>query len=176
MKRHVAVTLLALTTLGVLNTHIDVEAQDGRYFGVWHGKKHDVIGWLADLGNRLGRDCSAVKQLDVSSPAAAQVLALIREYSPPDSRQAQLVSLQQQGPWLVAELSFAKLNPAVVLLRQDGAHMQLLERAIWSGSTAPWQPGPLIRAHLRQQVPPAPTTAAAEALLACYDPASPGLR
>lgn len=177
MKRHVAATLLALTTLGVLNAHVDVEAQDGRYFGVWQGKKHDVLGWLSDRNNQLWRDCSAVRQPGPGSQTAEQVLALIREYSPPDSRQAQLVSLQQQGRWLVAELNFEKLNPAVVLLHQDGDALQLPERAVWSGSAAPWRPGPRIRAHLLtqgQQAQEGPAELPAS-LLACYDPASPGL-
>jgi hypothetical protein len=35
LKRHVAATLLVLTTLGVINAHVDIEAQDGRNFVVW---------------------------------------------------------------------------------------------------------------------------------------------
>ncbi len=174
MKRHVAATLLVLTTLGVLNAHVDVEAQDGRYFGVWLGKKHDVIGWVADHRNQLQRDCSAVERLSVSSPAASQVLSVIGDYSPPDSRHVQLVSLQQLGPWLVAELNFAQLNPAVVLLQLEGEGLHLPERAIWSGSTAPWWPGPRIRSHLQATAAPG-TAQAVSALLACYEPASPGL-
>lgn len=179
MKRHVAATLLALTALGVLNAHVDVEAQDGRYFAVWQGQKHDIIGWLADRSNQLGRDCGAVVPVAAGSPQAEQVLALIREYTPPDSRQVQLVSLQQQGDWLVAELRFETLNPAVVLLRQEaqGKSLDLPERAIWSGSTAPWRAGPRIRSHLKAQAPPDFfTQPGAEALLACYEPVSPGLR
>ncbi len=180
MKRHVAATLLVLTTLGVLNVHVDVEVQDGRYFGVWQGKKHDVIGWLADHRNRLLRDCSTVERVTASSPVATQVLGVIRDYSPPDSRQVQLVSLQQLGPWLVAELTFAQLNPAVVLLQVKGDELRLPERAIWSGSTAPWRPGPRIRAHLQAQAAQAAQLKAEPSvptdLLACYEPASPGLR
>ena len=171
MKRHVAATLLVLTTLGVINAHVDVEAQDGRYFGVWQGKKHDVIGWLADHKNQLWRDCSAVQQLSNASPEAEQVLTLIADHSPPDSRNARLVSLLQQGDWLVAELVFAQLNPAVVVLQAVPEGMRLPERAVWSGSTSPWQPGPRIRQHLALQVPLVPA-----ALLACYDPVTPGLR
>ena len=171
LKRHVAATLLVLTTLGVINAHVDIEAQDGRYFGVWQGKKHDVIGWLADHNNQLWRDCSAVQQLSHASPAAGQVLSLIAEYSPPDSRNAKLVSLLQQGEWLLAELAFAQLNPAVVVLQAGPTGMRIPERAVWSGSTAPWQAGPRIRQHLRQQVPQLPAT-----FLACYDPVTPGLR
>ena len=171
MKRHVAATLLVLTTLGVINAHVDVEAQDGRYFGVWQGKKHDVIGWLADHKNQLWRDCSAVQQLSNASPAAEQVLTLIADHSPPDSRNARLVSLLQQGDWLVAELVFAQLNPAVVVLYAAPGGMHLPERAVWSGSTSPWQPGPRIRQHLELQVPQVPA-----ALLACFDPVTPGLR
>lgn len=190
MKRHVAATLLAITTLGVINAHVDVEAQDGRYFGVWQGKKHDVIGKLSAQHNRLWRSCNAVQRVAPDSAVAEQVLALVRDYSPPDSRQAQLISLQQGGAWLVAELNFAQLNPAVVLLRREGEALLLLERAIWSGSTGPWEPGPRIRAHLQEQaaqlreqstatvaqpVPPE-HLAPLETLLACYEPASPGLR
>ena len=171
MKRHVAATLLVLTTLGVINAHVDVEAQDGRYFGVWQGKKHDVIGWLADHKNQLWRDCSAVQQLSNASPEAEQVLTLIADHSPPDSRDARLVSLLQQGDWLLAELAFARLNPAVVVLQAVPKGMRLPERAVWSGSTAPWHPGPRIRQHLALQVPQVPA-----ALLACYDPVTPGLR
>ena len=171
MKRHVAATLLVLTTLGVINAHVDVEAQDGRYFGVWQGKKHDVIGWLADHKNQLWRDCSAVQQLSNASPAAEQVLTLIADHSPPDSRNARLVSLLQQGDWLLAELVFAQLNPAVVVLQAVPEGIRLPERAVWSGSTSPWQPGPRIRQHLELQVPQVPA-----ALLACYDPVTPGLR
>jgi hypothetical protein len=171
LKRHVAATLLVLTTLGVINAHVDVEAQDGRYFGVWQGKKHDVIGWLADHKNQLWRDCSAVQQLSNASPAAEQVLTLIADHSPPDSRNARLVSLLQQGDWLLAELVFAQLNPAVVVLQAVPEGIRLPERAVWSGSTSPWQPGPRIRQHLELQVPQVPA-----ALLACYDPVTPGLR
>jgi len=171
LKRHVAATLLVLTTLGVINAHVDIEAQDGRNFVVWQEKKHDVIGWLSDHNNQLWRDCSAVQQLSHASPVAAQVLSLIAEYSPPDSRNAKLVSLLQQGDWLLAELAFAQLNPAVVVLRSDPRGMRIPERAVWSGSTAPWQAGPRIRQHLALQVPEAPA-----ALLACYDPAATGLR
>lgn len=171
LKRHVAATLLVLTTLGVINTHVDVEAQDGRYFGVWQGKKHDVMGWLADQHNQLWRDCSAVQPLSLASPAAEQVLTLIADHSPPDSRDAKLVSLQQQGDWLLAEFAFARLNPAVVVLRAEPAGWRIPERAVWSGSTAPWQAGPRIRMHLALQVPQVPA-----ALLACYDPVTPGLR
>ena len=132
-----------LTTLGVINAHVDVEAQDGRYFGVWQGKKHDVIGWLADHKNQLWRDCSAVQQLSNASPAAEQVLTLIADHSPPDSRNARLVSLLQQGDWLLAELVFAQLNPAVVVLQAVPEGIRLPERAVWSGSTSPWLLAPI---------------------------------
>ena len=171
MKRHVAATLLVLTTLGVINAHVDIEAQDGRYFGVWQGKKHDVMGWVADRSNRLWRDCSRVQQMGSASPTAEQVLSLIADHSPPDSRNAKLVSLRQQGDWLLAELVFARLNPAVVVMQAGPQGWHLPERAIWSGSTAPWQPGPRIRQHLQSQVPQVPAD-----LLACYEPVSPGLR
>jgi hypothetical protein len=100
------------------------------------------------------------------------VLRLIAQHSPPDSSALQLVALLQQGNWLVAELRFEQLSPAVVLLRREGAQGSsegLSERAIWSGSTEPWRSGPHIRAYLRSREPQAP-----QALLACLDPTSFG--
>lgn len=167
MKRHVAATVLALTALGLIDVHVDVNVEDGRYIVLWQGKKHDLIGKLADRANALLRNCASVGHLDSSSQKAQQALALVAQYSPPDSEQVQLMALLEQGPWLVAELNFARLSPAVVVLRLDATGMSLPQRAIWSGSTAPWQPGPLIRQHLRTHVPQAP-----KALLDCLDPKS----
>jgi hypothetical protein len=96
----------------------------------------------------------------------------VAEHSPPDSSRLQLIRLLQQDAWLVAEFTFERLSPAVVLLQGDGAAGSpgaLTERAIWSGSTEPWRSGPHIRAYLRSRAPQAPP-----ALLACLDPVSFG--
>ena len=171
MKKHVALTLLVLTTLGVLRAHVDIERQDGAYFLSFQGKKHDVLGAFLNQTNAVLRQCDAVQVLDVNSPQAATALTAIRNYSPPDSDGARLLGLLQQGPWLLAELEFSALNPAVVLLRADGGALQLPERAIWSGTTHPWKAGPLIRNYISRQAPDAPA-----ALFSCFTPLSNSLK
>ena len=173
MKKHVAATLLGLTVLGLADVHLDLESVDDGHVVRWQGRQHDVRGALAAHTNAWWRNCSAVARLHESSAQAQQVLRLIAQHSPPDSTPLQLVHLLQQGDWLVAELTFEKLSPAVVLLQRDGSVQAplgaLTERAIWSGSTEPWRSGPHIRAYLRARAPQAP-----QALLACLDPVSFG--
>jgi hypothetical protein len=166
MKKHVALTLLVLTTLGVLKAHVDIERQDGAYFLGFQGKKHDVLGAFLNQTNAVLRQCGAVDVIDLNSPQAAMALSAIQNFSPPDSRHARLLGLQQQGPWLLAELEFSTLNPAVVLLTRAAAGVSVVEGAIWSGTTAPWQSANLIRRYLQDRAPQAPP-----ALMDCFDPA-----
>lgn len=164
MKKHVALTLLALTTLGVLNTHVDLPEVDGRRFVLAQGRLHDPTGWVQDRWNGLTRRCHMVQNLDAQSPRHEPALGTIQAFSPPDSRSARLLQLIAAGPWLLAEVEFAQLSPAVVLL-QDGLRPRVVEGAIWSGSTEPWRPAPLIRQHLQARAPQVPAS-----LLACFTP------
>ncbi len=164
MKRHVALTLLALTTLGILNAHVDLPQVDGRRFVLAQGRLHDPLGWLEDRWNTLRRSCGAVRTIAPSDPTHARVRQAIQAFSPPDSHSAQLVQLLALGPWLLAEVEFAQLSPAVVVLHGAPAPV-VMDGAIWSGSTEPWRPAPLIRQHLRARAPGMPAD-----LAACYTP------
>jgi hypothetical protein len=165
MKKHVALTLLLVTTLGVLNAHVDVPQVDGRRFVLTQGQMYDAIGWGEDLWTRATRRCSQVQALGRTEPVYAKALADIQAYSPPDSRSARLQQLQQAGDWLIAEVEFDQLSPAVVVLQVQGERVVVVHKAIWSGDTRPWRPAPLIRQHLSQQAPKLPAQ-----LLACYSP------
>ena len=167
MKKHVALTLLVLTTLGVLNAHVDIERQDGAYFLSFQGKKHDVLGAFLNQTNAILRQCGSVHVLDANSPQAGDVLSAIQNFSPPDSRNARLLGLRQQGSWLLAELEFSTLNPAVVLLTSTPQGARIVEGAVWSGTTAPWQSANLIRRYIQDRAPQAPPE-----LMDCFDPAS----
>ncbi len=168
MKKHVALTLLALTTLGVLNAHVDLPVIDGRRFVKMQEKLHDPIGWLEDQASGLRVSCKEVHTHGPASAEAGLALAAIQAFSPPDSQSAQLRQLLAQGDWLLAEVSFDALSPAVVALRQQAEGVQVVDSAIWSGSTLPWRPAPLIRRHLQTQAPQMP-----EALLDCFRPEDP---
>lgn len=167
MKKHVAITLLVLTTLGVLRAHVAIEQQDGAYFLNLQGKPHDVLGAFLNQTNALLRQCGSVDVIDIDSPPAVTALNAIQAFSPPDSHHARLLGLQQQGPWLLAELEFSTLNPAVVLLTRTARGVSVVDGAIWSGTTAPWQSANLIRRYLQDRAPQAPS-----ALMDCFDPVS----
>jgi hypothetical protein len=165
MKKHVALTMLVLTTLGVLNAHVDIERQDGAYFLSFQGKKHDVLGAFLNQTNAVLRQCRSVQVVDVNSAEAGKALSAIQNFSPPDSQNARLLGLLHQGSWLLAEVEFSSLNPAVVLLTNAADSTRIVEGAIWSGTTAPWQSATLIRRYIQDRAPQAPP-----ALMNCFDP------
>lgn len=165
MKRHVALTALALTALVVGLSHLQWLPTDNGYLLAIDGRAVDVQGWVADAHNRLRRDCAAVQTLNVQDPLYAQALAAVRDYSPPASKSARLQAAWRAGPWLLVEAQFDALLPSVVLLRDMAGRVQIEPQGIWSGQTHPWRAAPLIRHYLTQQVPTAPP-----ALLACFEP------
>ncbi len=167
MKKHVALTLLLVTTLGVLNAHVDLPKVDGRRFVAAQGQLHDPLGWLEDRWTVLARSCRGIHALGAEDATHRKALATLQGFSPPDSASARLLQLRRQGDWLLAEVAFEVLSPAVVLLRLESGEARVVEGAIWSGSTEPWRPSPLIRRHLAQRAPQAPP-----ALLACLEPRS----
>lgn len=166
MKKHVALTLLAITALGVLNAHVDLPAHDGRRFVLAQGRLHDVTGWAEDNWTRTWRSCKQVQQVPLASDTARSTLLALRAFSPPDSQSARLLQLQALDDWLLAEVEFETLSPAVVPLKvEDGTHA-VMGQAIWSGSTEPWRPAPLIRRHIQARALTMPGE-----LMDCFEPA-----
>jgi len=182
MKRHVAATLLVLTLLGVTAAHLSAERHDNGWLLVVDGRRHDVIGITREALLRQTRQCAATRAALGDETLAAAALAAVRRYSPPDSASARLLQLRAMPGWLLAEVEFDRLFPAVVVLRESpapagppsaatGAHWQIEDRAIWSGLTHPWKAAPLIRDYLRARLPEVP-----DALLDCFEPVASGLR
>lgn len=161
MKKHVALTVAALTAVVVLDSHVDLVQRDGRTALMVNGRLHDVRGWLAETGNRLVRRCEPVRP---PNDADAQILLnAVRGYSPPDSQDGRLVHAWQLGPWAVAEVHFSRLKPTLVVLHQ-APDWRVRPQAVWSGSTAPWRVNDFVRRYLQQQAPEVPAE-----LLACID-------
>lgn len=165
MKKHVALTLLLLTTLGVLNAHVDLPEVDGRRFVLMQGKLHDPMGWLQDHWTQAVRRCVGVQSVEAHSAAGQSSLHAIQAFSPPDSQSAKLLQVLVHGDWMLAEVEFEQLNPAVVLLQKTPTQVQVVGNAVWSGSTEPWRPAPLIRRHLGANAPDMPP-----ALRECFSP------
>lgn len=171
MKRHVAAVVVALTTLLVIDSHVDWVRQDGRRLLEVNGQRLDVSGWAAEQLLALRRDCAPVRSWPPNSPTARAVLPVIQQHSLPDSQSARWLQLQQLGDWSVAEVAFDTLKPTLVVLRLQSGQWTVQDQAVWSGSTAPWHSGDFVRRYLRQQAPDLP-----QALLACMsvDPARYG--
>ena len=139
---------------------------------------HDRRFRLAALPLHEGEELEAPRPAEVEEralaadhPTAQAVLAVIQQHSLPDSRSARWLQLQQQADWSVAEVAFDTLNPSLVVLRLQGGEWRVQDKAVWSGSTAPWHSGNFVRRYLRQQAPDLP-----QALWACVsvDPARYG--
>lgn len=169
MKKHVALSVLALTTVGLVLSHVGVERADNRFVLNVDGVPVDAWGALQDHMNRLTRQCDGVTFHTAAQAAASPLLQAVREYSPPDSRQLQWRQMLSLAQWQLLEVTFDTLEPAVMVVQDRGAPVSMQNAAIWSGPVAPWQPGPWIRTYLHTQAPAAPAQ-----LLACYDP-TPGL-
>lgn len=143
-------------------SHLELRSSDGSWLLLVDGRAVDVAGVLSQSYTRWTRDCRQVQSVAATEPLHAQVLAALRQHSPPDSLSADLRQLTRSGSWLLAHARFDTLQEAVVLLELSPQGVRVPEGAVWSGSTHPHRPEPLIRRYLQSRVPSAP-----EPLLAC---------
>ena len=162
MKRHVAATLLSVVGLLVVDSHVNWVPHDQGTLLEVSGHVLDAQGWAAEKWRQLHSPCPQVPPV-VPPHTAADVLAVIRQHSVPDSLEAQLLQVQTQGDWAMAEVAFKTLNPSIVVLHQSAGAWQIQDSAVWSGSTAPWHAADFVRRYLRRQAPDVP-----EPLLACF--------
>ena len=169
MKKYVALSLLAMTAFGVVASHLDVEHHDDSYLLQVDGAPFDVRGHVSAVLNLATRRCDGIAHSLpgglISDPADLSVNEAISGYSPPDSHRLKLRQLLSSGPWVLAEVEFAQLEPAVIVLEKNANGLSIYQHSIWSGSTRPWLAGPWIRRYLRQRAPQVPSD-----LWACYDP------
>jgi hypothetical protein len=162
MKRHVAAIVALVTALLVIDSHVGWVSQDGGKLLEVSGQRFDLRGWAAEQTRAWQSDCNALPMPSLNSPTAQAILLAIQQHSLPDSRSARLLQLLQQDVWSVAEVAFDTLNPSLVVLRLQDGQWRVQDQAVWSGSTAPWHSGNLVRRYLREQAPALP-----QALLDC---------
>ena len=156
MKRHVAAIVVFITALLVIDSHVDWVSQDGGKLLEVNGQRFDLRGWAAEQTRAWQNDCNDLPMPSSDSPTAQAILLAIQQHSLPDSRSARWLQLLQQDGWSVAEVAFETLNPSLVVLRLQGGQWRVQDRAVWSGSTAPWHSGDLVRRYLREQAPGLP--------------------
>jgi hypothetical protein len=170
MTPRVARAALAATLIGVALSHLEWSQADNGHLLVVDGRPIDVQGWMNNLLNRVRRDCTTVQALQATDTLLHAPLQVLREHSPPASRSARLAGAWASGGWMLLEVEFDALLPAVVLMHKTGADWTVAPQGVWSGQTQPWLAAPLIRAYLSRQVTSAPAP-----LLACFDPQSASL-
>ncbi len=162
MKRTTALAVLTAVVVLVPLSHVEIASSDDSWLLMVDGRPVDVAGIVSDQYAALTRDCRPVQRLQPQAPAFAAALEAIRHYSPPDSTSAQMLSLLRHEHWLLAQVRFAHLQNAVVLLRDSGQGLTVPDGGVWSGATHPHRADPYIRRYLQARVPDAP-----HQLLAC---------
>ena len=165
MKRSTAALVLGALLIAVVDTHVDWETVDGRGLLNVNGTRFDPKGWARDKAHITRRDCAWYPSHNVDSDIGVSAMRAVARHSPPDSARARWHQARQDGHWLIVELSFDRLSPAVALLQRQGGQWRMHPKAIWSGSTEPWYPSTRIRDHLSQAAPEAPA-----GLIACFAP------
>jgi hypothetical protein len=171
MKKRVSLAVLGLVLAGVVASHVSWEEKDNGYLLVIDGREVDVLGKLRNDWNRALRNCARVSFLSAQDPRYVQAKATIQAYSPPQSSSAQLAGVWASGDWSLAEVEFAQLLPAVVLMHTVNGTTAIVPSAVWSGYTQPWKAAPHIRRYLNRQGGAAPRE-----LFDCFEPQSASFR
>ena len=165
MKPHVALTALIATLIAVTVSQLEWVQADGGHLLMVDGRPLDAEGWLRNQLNSLRRECTDVQVLQADDQRLPQALQALKNFSPPASQSARVAAASVRSDWMLLEVEFDDLQPAVVLMQKNGADWVIAQRGIWSGQTHPWLAATHIRAYLARQVESAPAD-----LLACFDP------
>ena len=165
MKPHVALTALMATLIAVTMSHLEWVQADGGHLLMVDGRPLDAEGWLRNQLNSLRRKCTDVQVLQAADHRIPLALRALKNFSPPASQSVRVAGASARSDWMLLEVEFDDLQPAVVLMQKNGADWVVAHRGIWSGQTHPWLAATHIRAYLARQVESAPAD-----LLACFDP------
>lgn len=171
MRSRAALILLALLALALPLSHLQLQQVDQRWLLLVDGRPVDLAGQWSERMNRMRRDCRNVRSLSSQETLHMQAVRALQQQSPPHSRDLRLLGLWHVDGWLLAEVDFERLAPAVVLLHSGPAALDVVTPGVWTGATHPHWPSPFIRDYLARQVPEAPVS-----LLACYEPILPLFR
>ena len=167
MKRKALPTLLLIATIGVIASHLDWKVSENGHLLLIDNRPVDLVGMAKNSWNRLSRSCSTVNSVLKDDPLYKSSSDLIKSYSPPDSNSANIASMISSQNWILAEVEFDSLLPAVVLIEGADKEQHIIPNGIWSGYTKPWESAPFIRNYLNTQVTDVPRD-----LTDCFEPSS----
>jgi len=108
-----------------------------------------------------------VKRLNADDSLYIQAEEKIKNYSPPNSHFLSIASAWTRSDWILIEVEFRDLLPALVVLQRTNDQWAILPQAVWSGYTKPWKAAPLLRQYIGKQVPELP-----KELTNCFVPQS----
>ena len=171
MRLKKSLILLPIASVLVLSSHIGWIRDDLGILLTVDDRPIDVVGNFEDKLNKLTRNCGEVERLTVSNKQYQLAQSLIDDYSPPDSSNSNIVSAWSTGTWILVEVEFKKLHPAVVLIQKADSEAEIVPNAVWSGYTNPHLPAPFIRKFLIQKLDSPPL-----ALINCFEPQSDSFR
>jgi hypothetical protein len=167
MRLKKSLILLPIASLLVVFTHIGWTTDDLGILLTVDERPIDVIGNIENQLNTLTRNCASVKRLTSADKEYPLARSLIDDYSPPDSSFSTVASVWSTDHWILAEVEFRDLLPAVVLIQKTDADAAIVPEAVWSGYTNPHLPAPFIRKFLTHKLVSPPL-----ALINCFDPQS----
>lgn len=165
MKRRASVMVLLAMVILLPVSHLEIRASDDSWLMLVDGRPVDVAGHIAERYTAWRSDCRPVQDVPANSPTHASALQAIRQHSTPDSLSAQILRLTRQGDWLLAQVRFEQLQEAVLVLQERPQGAAIADSGVWSGSTHPHRPAPVIRRYLQSRVPQLPTS-----LIDCFVP------
>lgn len=171
MNKRVIASIVLLSTTAILSTHLGLEVLDNRPLVTVDDVRVDLVGHLLDTINTLARDCTQTHVVSPQSTLFSQTRTFIEAYSAPASTNPNILKLRTQEDWLLAEVEFAQLQTAVILLDKAALNQAGKQVWVWSGPTAPWLPSPFIREWLAKHAPSSPRT-----LIDCFDAYSASYR
>jgi len=159
--------VLSIVLIAVVASHFNWIKDDLGYLLAIDGKPLDLIGNLKNQVTKATRNCKSVVRVLPAQHKYQIAQTLINNFSPPDSSQSQIASVWSKDSWLMVEVEFKNLLPAVVLIQNANSAPSILAQGIWSGYTNPYKSAPFIRDYLSHQVDAIPAQ-----LINCFDPQS----
>jgi hypothetical protein len=145
MKNTASIAILVITLVAVFFQHIEWKSSENGTLLVIDNKEFDLLGSIDNQWNRFTRSCKTVTQL---SPSQEKYQTAAED-------------------WVLVEVEFTDLLPAVVLIQTKENQSFIVPNAVWSGYTKPWKSAPYIRKYISKNGNGMPSS-----LTDCFEPQS----
>lgn len=165
MRRFANVTILITVAAATGYGLSHFERYEHSVIFVTSSTVYDPLGNVQNFYNRMNRNCSAVVEVQRQSKEWLEIQSELSQMEEPYPAKANPLRVMRLGPWYMVESEFADLEPALFLLSRNEDKLHIHMQGTWSGTAAPWTPGPIIREYMQSKIPTAP-----RALIDCFEP------